>query len=243
MAQREVFSEQQVTDIIRRATELSEKGPLAEGYTPGITREDLDKIANEIGVDPRCLEQAILESRQNTGRKPGFHLSEEYERVVDGELDPSEYDLILEFVRTVGRFGPQVSQVGRSIRARAWAGGSPQSVTVTSRNGRTKVKVRSIPAIGMIVGGYSAFLGSILTAPPLLEHHQYGPAFTAFAAFIAMGVGIGGVLIRMGQRGAQKLADRIRERIEEELAAKADSSGLPQPQGEEVESRLRQDQS
>ena len=119
VAQKEVFSEQEVTQIIRRAAELSAKAPESPTYTPGITRSELEKIASEIGVDPKSLQQAILESRESNVKSEGFTFAPVYERVVEGELDPDEFDLVTDFIHTFGRFDPGVTQVGRSVRARA----------------------------------------------------------------------------------------------------------------------------
>jgi len=240
VAQREVFSEQEVTDIIRRAAELSEGAVQSQPYSPGVTRAELEKIAAEIGVDPRSLEQAILDSRQSNAGTEGLRLAPEYERVVEGELDPSEFDLVTDFIRTASRFGPGVSQVGRSVNARAWAGPSKADVNITSRNGRTKIKVRSSPLIGLIAGGYGAFVTSILSAPALAEAGQYGLAFAAVAASVLVGGGVGTWLIKRGQSASRKLADQLRDRIEETLSSK-DQNDSSHPGDEDVPARLRQE--
>ena len=95
MAHERVFSEQEVGQIIRRAVEITEEGS-AQAYTPGVTRSELEKIATEVGVSSEALERAIEEARQHTGKRWPLRLTEEFERVVDGELDPSEFDLLTE---------------------------------------------------------------------------------------------------------------------------------------------------
>lgn len=236
MAHEEVFSEQEVTEIIRRATALSEQAAESKPYTPGITRAELARIATEIGVDPACLEQAILESKEKPAKR-GFRLTEEFERVVEGEIDPTEFDLVTGFIRTMGRFGPGLSQVGRSVRANAWTGASRARVEVTSRNGRTKVRVESSPILAMIAGGYAIFLGSILTAPMLAEQGQFMLAFLSVFLSVVVGGTLGAVMLRAGHKASRRLADELRDRIAEEIAAK-NQTPIENPEDDPVRSNL-----
>src|SRR5579859_3641216 len=91
-----VFSEKEVSEIMQRAAELQEKEQA--GYARGVTRDELVRIAEELGVSPEVLTRAIDEQTERKARRPWQFVREE-ERVVDGEIDPNDFDLILESLR------------------------------------------------------------------------------------------------------------------------------------------------
>ncbi len=45
------FSEKDVGKIVRRAAELQEKSTGSTAYTPGVSREELERVAREMGID------------------------------------------------------------------------------------------------------------------------------------------------------------------------------------------------
>ena len=67
MPDERVFSEQEVSQILRRAVQISEEDS-SQAYVPGITQSELERIAAEVGVDAEALSRAILEAGQKKGK-------------------------------------------------------------------------------------------------------------------------------------------------------------------------------
>jgi hypothetical protein len=64
-----------------------------------VTREQLERVAKEVGVEPAFLQQALAERARPMQPRGLFPV---YERVVEGELDPADFDMFLEEVRGPG---------------------------------------------------------------------------------------------------------------------------------------------
>lgn len=234
---REVFSEQQVSAILRRAVELSEKQN-EEGYTPGITRDELIRIAQEVGLSPEHLEQAIREAGSNPEFRKKFNLVQEFEEVVDGEISPENFDVLTPNLRTLGR-GGGMRQIGRSLQGRVWAGGGTGSLTVTSRNGRTRIEGKSNPLGAVLLSLYPAFIGMVISAGVLGDNHLASYIPVAIAGFGAAGVAGFFAMVRKGQEGMRKLVRDLRGVVEEETKAAESVSETAAPaQEDEVRQNL-----
>ena len=59
---RRVFSEKEVSRVLRRATELQENAKTTD--PTGLTSEELHQIAVEAGIDPRFMAAALSELEQ-----------------------------------------------------------------------------------------------------------------------------------------------------------------------------------
>lgn len=218
-----VFSEKEASEILRRAAELMERE--VEGgkdYTPGITREELENIAKEVGVDPKFLELAITQQGKPESKTGTLKLTEEFERVIEGELDPADFDVIIDCIKPLKQVGSTgFSQVGRTLQASAWTGVSQANVSVSSRNGRTRLKVASNPLFGFLMGGYPALIGSIISAAALSENGYIGAGIAAAAGFLVAGVVAVRTLISKGHTAAAKLTDKLENAIAEETSKSA----------------------
>lgn len=238
-----VFSEQEVTSLMKRAVELQEanKHPQKE-YRPGVTRDELVRAAREIGVDPSFLEQAIREKLQGK-TATGSPLFQEEQRVVDGEIDPNDFDLVLQALSPVSSRRHPVAQVGRTLSARAMTGSGMAKVEVTSRGGRTRINVKPFPALEIIGTFYPAFIVSMIAAAPLAESGQpLLGAGVAAAAFAAAALVCRSWLGR-SRSAAARLADRIQGVVADHLAesaAKAPRERLAQATDTIVEATQRE---
>ena len=223
MPNERVFSEQEVSDILRRAVELTEAGDERE-YIPGVTESELVRIAEEVGVSPEALKRAMLESGKVDSKKGLFHLTEEFERVIEGELDPGQFDVVADMIKPLGNAGqPAVAQVGRKLTMSAWTGIGQAKVDVTSRNGRTSLKVKSNALFQMLMTLHPSLIATLITVGSLSERGM-GLLGTAIGAGI-MTVGAGAFtwLTRLGHRKAEKLADDLRVKIADTVAAQGDN--------------------
>lgn len=217
MPEERVFSEQEVGQIIRRAVQLTEEGA-APSYKAGVTKHELEKIAQEVGVSPEALQRAILEAGEHKGKRGLFHLTEEFERVVEGELDPSQFDLITEDVKTFANAGqPAVAQVGRKMTMSAWTGVGQAKIDVTSRNGRTRLKVKSNALLQMIMTLHPGLMATLITVGSLSERGMGWLAAWLGFAIMTVAVFLFTVLTKKGHQKAEALADDLRNRIAETL--------------------------
>ncbi len=218
MANEPVFSEQEASKIIQRAVELSEQEN-TEVYKPGVTRGELERIAKEVGVPTAALARAIAEAaRTHPGKQP-FRLTEEFERVVEGELDPSQYDLVIEGLKPMAKAGqPLASQVGRTLSMTTWTGVGQAKVDLTSRNGRTKVKVRSNALLQALMTLHPAFITSIIAMGALTERGMAGLGAGIAIAAMSVGATLFSILTRSGHQKAEILADQLKDKIQETIA-------------------------
>lgn len=242
MAEERVFSEQEVTQILRRAVELTESGA-DKAYAPGVTIEELERIAAEVGVSPRALSQAILEQGMEPSKKGVLNLTEEFERVVAGEMDPSQYDVILEGLKPLSNAGqPSASQIGRKLTASVWTGFGQAKIDVTSRNGRTRLSVKSNAFLQGLMTLYPAFIGSVIAIASTADKGMAGIGLAIAAVLTSIGGLAFATLTRKGHRRAEKIADDLRSRI----AATIDSGSTAEPaqtvEGEQtIQQRLGRD--
>ena len=234
-----VFSEKEASEILRRAAELMEKEvDGGKDYTPGITRQELENIAKEVGVDPKFLELAITQQGKPESKSGTLRLTEEFERVIEGELDPADFDVVAENIKVLSRMGNQgMTQIGRSMQASAWTGVSQANVSVSSRNGRTRLKVSSNPLFGFLMGGYPALIGSIISAASLSEHGYVGAGIAAAVGFLAAGVLAVRTLISKGHSAAEKLTDKLENAIAEETIKEKPAASSPVPLEERLEQK------
>jgi hypothetical protein len=223
MPNERVFSEQEVSDILRRAVELTEAGDERE-YIPGVTESELVRIAEEVGVSPEALKRAMLESGTVDSKKGLFHLTEEFERVIEGELDPGQFDVIADMIKPLGNAGqPAVAQVGRKLQMSAWTGIGQAKVDVTSRNGRTSLKVKSNALFQMLMTLHPTFIATLITVGSLSEKGMGLLGGAIGVGLMTVGVGAFTWLTRLGHRKAEKLADDLRVKIADTVAEQGDA--------------------
>lgn len=212
-----IFSEQEASEILQKAAKMQEERGHGPAYTPGITLEELERIAAEAGIDPGVLE-AALKPDSESKEKTKWPL--ELERVIQGELDPSEFDVILEAIGPAHR-RQGLTQVGRTVSGTIWTGMGHSTISVNSRNGRTRLSLKANPFFSFFLVIYPLFISSILLSAALSENRAPGwvVPFVWLLALIA-----GTVLIPFSLKGhkkaAQKKMDDLEEKISQELAEK-----------------------
>ena len=213
MPKKRVFSEQEASEIMQRAVRLQESSKTGDSYTPGITFDELKRIADEAGIDVQFLNKAVTgvdtEEKSTVGV---FNLTEEFERVVEGEMDPEDFDKILHLIRKGG-----LMQVGRTLTGQGTMGVHVVKIGVESRNGRTRVRVKYIPLSAYFIGLHMPI---ILSAVAMGQAVQSGLPWMGVAAIVAMlgiGTGVFHWLVKTGRKAAKKLTGQIVEVIEEEV--------------------------
>ncbi|MBC8063696.1 MAG: hypothetical protein H7Y17_02620 [Chlorobia bacterium] len=209
MESQKVFSEAEVGDLIRRAAELQEAN--AEGsYTPGVTSDELKRIASEAGIDPKYLERAIQQKAQTP---PNQNKLITIEKVLPVELAPENFDAITEKVTPINSSTPQagtsvMTQIGRSLQGQVKGGWSNPHIKVTSREGRTKMCVRAESSIAAAMAiGWSV---PLMLTPLLAKTGTPILAATAAAACVVAAF----FNYKWGVRKANQTTTAVAEKIE-----------------------------
>lgn len=215
---KKVFSEKEATEIVRRAVELQEEQQ-SEAYTPGITSEQLADIAKEVGVDPKFLDQALREALAPESKVGPMHLTEEFERVIDGELPPEDFDLVFTEFKPMNSRRYQTVQVGRTMDAIAWTGWSHARLHLTSRNGRTRLRVKSTPLLAYLCTLHPAIIGSVIAMSVFSGAGMVAGGLAAFAGIMSAGILGFRFLLKRGHRAARELTDKIERAVMSETAA------------------------
>lgn len=214
MSGRRVFSEQEVVEIIKRATELSAE-EVHDAYVPGVTLEELERIAKEVGISPQTLRNAIAERGTEPKQKDRFGFNEEFVRVVDGELDPDDFDLAIEGMRPIhGKHGAGTTQIGRSLRSSLWTGISQAHLNIQSRSGRTRIEIKSNPWMQALYTLHPAFMAALITTGAMGERGMGWLGAAIGAGLMVIGTVAFNWLRKAGHRRAEQSADKIKENVE-----------------------------
>ena len=212
--ERKVFSEQEVANVVRRAIELQEQAS-QESYTPGVTDTELQRIAGELGIDPRFLEMAIHESGTTESKKGPLHLTEEFERVVDFELSPEDYDILLAHLKPTNHRG-SFQQVGRTLSGQAWTGCSMARVEVTSKKGRTRINVRSNAIFAWLTTIHPAMLSSFGLLAGMGAAGKIWLALAIVSAIWLVATFAFTALLKNGHKAARRLTEKLAQSVADE---------------------------
>jgi hypothetical protein len=163
----------EVRRILRRAAELAEHDPGTSGAERPMTRDELERVAGELGLPASSIARAFDPAGDNPGpargKRPWF-LGSPTRLVAEAEVagEPSESqreDLIDDIRDAVGEAG-MIESVGKSLTFRLTPGASKRrdlSVRLRSRDGRTRIVVEERlgnQAAGLFFGlGFGGGLG------------------------------------------------------------------------------------
>ncbi len=225
MSGQQFFSEKEVGEIVKRAAELQERtGTDATRYVPGVSREELARVAREMGIDSSYLDRAIQERLEGPGDGTphvlGVAFAKEFEKVIPGELPLEDFDVVMEEI------GPRrrshfASQVGRMLTSQVTSGIGIGRLQVSSRDGRTRLRVRSFPLFAALITLYPAFIATIITCSNLAEHMPKSPGWW-YLAIVAGAFVVGWsafmALARRGHASIRDLTERIAARIAQTTA-------------------------
>lgn len=169
-APRRRYSDGEVQEIVKRASELEASSPTASG---AMTIGGVEALAAEVGIAPQAIREAERSLRATPGEAPlparpnrwiGGPTSLMYERVVEGELLEEDYPALVEEIRSALNNVGQVSQFGRSFSWIATRRGASQrelEVAVSVRGGRTRISIKEslAPLLGAVYGGIGGGMG------------------------------------------------------------------------------------
>lgn len=261
MSDRRVFSEQEAADLVIRAAKMQEESQDSSSYTPGIDIEQLKRLAADVGVDEKFLYAAMSatpESKDVHRRFMGLPIFDEYERVVEGELDPEDFDIVTDLMGSPSgkmRFSGNGSrpmmttQVGRSLEGYVRSGPAYGPLKMTSRNGRTRISARRTMFVPFMAGLYPAIILSIVTMAMASENSiSVAMAATIVLLLAIMGSVTFGALAMQGERKMKQIVDEMADRVADATSdqvrqnlAQSNSGQISSPATEEAPNRLAND--
>ncbi len=201
MAERFV-SEREAGRILERAARLQEASrDGADGYSPGISISELERIAAEAGIDATFLKSALAEPLPPNIKRSFLGQVEEREVVIDGELSEDGWEELNEFLTKQGRFVTLTSTPRtKSIQiADSWLSNS--KLNVTSRKGRTRVVFRQSAQLAYFAGLHTPL---ILLIVLLVNFPAPGQplwlALSVFGAVLGLGVLLYSYILRLTRR-------------------------------------------
>ncbi len=176
-APRRRYSESEVREIVRRASEIEASRPTAGGT---MTVGGVEALAAEVGIPPEMVREAARSlaagpaataaGRATSGVPPlpaaavnpwiGGPTRLAFERVVEGEVPDSEFPAMVEEIRAVLNHPGQVTQLGRSFSwtcVRSPGATRGVEIAVSVRGGRTRITVHE--SLGNLIGGVFGGIG------------------------------------------------------------------------------------
>jgi hypothetical protein len=144
---RRVYSDRQISRIIKRAAELQDQIGRGDSAGRGISIAEIEQIGRELGIDPACLHQAVAE--MGGGAEPGA-LSIwgptliEARRCVNSEATEREWEMMVQEVRRMLGFTGETGKLGQALE---WKTSDKElvtyQVTVSPREGQTEIQIVS----------------------------------------------------------------------------------------------------
>lgn len=237
---KKIFSESEVTTIIKRASEIQERE--MPSYASGITMEELQRIANECGIGEAALMAAMTQPEQDT--KTSFlNLVEVHERVFDGEVDMSRLDEVVEALGDGVRVNT-MQTLGRTVKAQVVSGTVFGTLELTARNGRTKLRFRQTPFVAYFAGLHLPLILSVVAMANLFAFKMWAAGLAALIALLGVGFTLFYMFANMGKKKArtlvEKMSNRVSDLITEQQQKSQSLTSSPTSVEKDVEQRLSQ---
>lgn len=160
------YDDQEVRAIIQRASEL-QAGLAPEAEVSGMTLQELERVASELGLEPNIVRRAA-EEQSTDGRRAPARLKQGLilaDCTLEGAIDDDRWESMVADVRSsIGASG-EVSKRGNTFEWTANWEVARLTVTATVRGNQTRIK-----AMANTEGGTLLFwlLGPLVGAVPLL---------------------------------------------------------------------------
>lgn len=220
--EQELFSEAEVGQLVRRAAELQEQGS-AKGYVPGVTRQELQQLASEVGIDPEYLRKAIEERKHKPTKKKRKLSVDEIEKVLPVAIDPDDFDALTDGLKLVdpaqaGLAGATLRQVGRSVEGQVSGAWENPRFRVSSRDGRTKLRVWTDQGTPVAL--------SVLWLLPLFASIAVGKKVDLFLGLAMALLAVLGAIFTYPWlvKKAQETTDEVAQKLEEAILEHASSA-------------------
>ncbi|MBI1331747.1 MAG: hypothetical protein GC165_02590 [Armatimonadetes bacterium] len=183
MAERR-YDDDELTRILKKAAEEQAEGQDPNAQSKGYSLDDIERVAAEIGIDPRYVQSAAQSLPVDPPEIPKFSFwggrpRRTIERTIDGEFDDAAWEEAVSELRRSYNSAGTIANMGTS---REWEGGSDFTsifLSATPKNGKTRLRIAvqqdGTIAVSWIVAFLACFLGTIAIAVFLKQTHTPGP--------------------------------------------------------------------
>lgn len=210
-ASRKIYGEKEAAELLREAARLQEEVG-EDAYSAGVTLEELRRIAKEAGIDPQYLDRAMALGRTSPKERSILNLSEETEHILDGEIPASEFDLLVTALQRHGSV-QMGQQLGRTVSAQVTKAPMTANVNLSSRNGRTRLAVRSTPLLAYFLGLHVPLIAATVVGPLVGTHNLVG-GIAASAGLVLGGLLAFTGLTKLGKRRAREMGASLASELE-----------------------------
>ncbi len=139
------YSDEEFALILRKASELQERGPRPPSSRGGMSLAEIQAIAAEAGIDAQLVAQtaSLLPTRgsDRAARVLGGPSSYHLEHSTAGEISQEDLGRFLDVIRRVTKHQGQGTRVLDSLEWRTVGEVSQIHINVTARDGQTRVQI------------------------------------------------------------------------------------------------------
>ncbi len=206
------YNEQQIGAILQRSGEI-QAGLSPDADSHGLTLEELQRVASEVGIEPHVVERAALEVESGTAKgEAAFGL---LDHTVDGAITDEQWeDMVMRLRQYSGKSGASSLQGS----TREWTSESDMgslTLIAASRNGQTRCRLlgdtTSVTAVGWVLGLTFGFLSVLITSAVLGKKTGMDAWLIALMAVLTAGlvVGVTAILTKSWQRKTQRTLRQV----------------------------------
>lgn len=210
------FSEQEVTQVIKRAAELQERLAPAQRHLGGIGEVEIVRIAKELGVEERFVKQALADrstfASEDRGRMTAMDRT--IERTAAGLPGSEAFEVVLDSIGPSNGLNSSPTTVGDTMTYQTMIGISHVEMLINKKHGRTRVKADVSTFLPVIAFGAPLAMAIAITAGSFANFATVAGIPGAIAAtIVAVGGTVGGWF---GLRAINKWSNKkVVEKVEE----------------------------
>ena len=210
MSEQKLYSEAEAVEIVQRAARLQESSADSGTYRPGVSTDELRRIAEDAGIDTRYLERALQGEGEEQTRRSLLNLVEETEFVLSGEIAPEDFDEVMEALRKHGKV--QVAQqIGRGMTGVLQRGSLFANFELFSKNGRTRMKLKATPFMAYFLGLHAPLILSLVLGVNLMARGMFVPGLLVLFGLLAVGGLVFWTIADAGKKKARAVAHELKE--------------------------------
>ena len=242
------FNDEEVALIIKRAAELQQTEQVEQEPSSSMSLAEVEQIAMEAGIDPRLIRRAAqgIDRPQDVNRPSAFAGAPTrlvFERVVDGEIQVDDFELLInEIRREMGENG-MPSVIGKSLAwtsdfrgGRRRGAGRKVDISVVSRGGITTIRIeeelRNLVGglFGGIMGGGGGGTAGISIGIGMEFFQSLPVGFGIWAAAIVGSYGLArsifGRMASRRERELRELTDKLAAHVAEAVASRTSAGQI-----------------
>lgn len=206
------YNEQQIGAILQRSGEI-QAGISPDADSHGLTLEELQKVASEVGIEPHVVEQAALEVEG--GAKGAAAGSKVLDHTIDGAVTDEQWeDMVIRLRQYLGKSGTSTLQGS----TREWTSDSDMgslTLIAATRNGRTRFRLlgdtAGVTAVGWILGLSFGFISVLIMSAVLGKKTGMDAWLIVLIAAMtsSLVIGLTAILTKSWQRKAQRALGKV----------------------------------